>query len=81
MYVAVKGGERAIDAAHAWRARSTVRSVQPSAASTTVTSTSPAPTPRSAPDKGGETVEVDAAYVERHLGDLARSTDLSRYVL
>jgi ATP-dependent HslUV protease ATP-binding subunit HslU len=35
----------------------------------------------SAPDKGGETVEVDAAYVERHLGDLARSTDLSRYVL
>ena len=24
---------------------------------------------------------VNAAYVERHLGDLARSTDLSRYVL
>ena len=35
----------------------------------------------SAPDKGGEAVRVDAAYVERHLGDLARSTDLSRYVL
>ena len=35
----------------------------------------------SAPDKDGETVQVDAAYVERHLGDLARSTDLSRYVL
>lgn len=35
----------------------------------------------SAPDKGGESVSVDAAYVEQHLGDLARSTDLSRYVL
>ena len=35
----------------------------------------------SAPDKEGETVQVDAGYVERHLGDLARSTDLSRYVL
>ncbi|MFV0383630.1 ATP-dependent protease ATPase subunit HslU [Paracoccus sp. (in: a-proteobacteria)] len=34
-----------------------------------------------APDRGGEAVSVDAAYVERHLGDLARSTDLSRYVL
>ncbi|MFV0335723.1 MAG: ATP-dependent protease ATPase subunit HslU [Tropicimonas sp.] len=35
----------------------------------------------SAPDRGGDTVTVDAAFVERHLGDLARSTDLSRYVL
>ncbi|RJL21277.1 ATP-dependent protease ATPase subunit HslU [Paracoccus siganidrum] len=35
----------------------------------------------SAPDKGGEAVSVDAAYVEERLGDLARSTDLSRYVL
>lgn len=35
----------------------------------------------SAPDRGGETVSVDAAFVEKHLGDLARSTDLSRYVL
>ncbi|MBU3030338.1 ATP-dependent protease ATPase subunit HslU [Paracoccus marinaquae] len=34
-----------------------------------------------APDKDGETVSVDAAFVDRHLGDLARSTDLSRYVL
>ncbi|MDB6180927.1 ATP-dependent protease ATPase subunit HslU [Paracoccus fistulariae] len=34
-----------------------------------------------APDKSGESVSVDAAFVEEHLGDLARSTDLSRYVL
>jgi ATP-dependent HslUV protease ATP-binding subunit HslU len=34
-----------------------------------------------APDRGGETVRVDAAFVETHLGELARSTDLSRYVL
>jgi ATP-dependent HslUV protease ATP-binding subunit HslU len=34
-----------------------------------------------APDRGGEAVTVDAAFVETHLGDLARSTDLSRYVL
>ena len=34
-----------------------------------------------APDRGGEAVVVDAAFVERHLGDLSRSTDLSRYVL
>jgi ATP-dependent HslUV protease ATP-binding subunit HslU len=34
-----------------------------------------------APDKAGETVEVDEAFVEKHLGDLSRSTDLSRYVL
>ena len=35
----------------------------------------------SAPDRGGETVRVDADFVEKHLGDLSRSTDLSRYVL
>ncbi|MCV2445973.1 ATP-dependent protease ATPase subunit HslU [Paracoccus sp. DMF] len=35
----------------------------------------------SAPDRSGETVLVDAGFVETHLGDLARSTDLSRYVL
>jgi ATP-dependent HslUV protease ATP-binding subunit HslU len=35
----------------------------------------------SAPDRGGEAVTVDAAFVERHLGELARSADLSRYVL
>ena len=34
-----------------------------------------------APDRAGETVTVDAAFVEAHLGDLARSSDLSRYVL
>ena len=34
-----------------------------------------------APDRGGETVVVDGAMVEKHLGDLARSADLSRYVL
>ena len=34
-----------------------------------------------APHRSGETVQVDAAFVEKHLGDLTRSTDLSRYVL
>ena len=34
-----------------------------------------------APDKKGDSVSVDADFVEEHLGDLARSTDLSRYVL
>jgi ATP-dependent protease HslVU (ClpYQ) ATPase subunit len=34
-----------------------------------------------APDRGGEAVVVDAAFVEKHLGDLSRSADLSRYVL
>ncbi|WBU56375.1 ATP-dependent protease ATPase subunit HslU [Paracoccus sediminicola] len=34
-----------------------------------------------APDRNGETVRVDAGFVEQHLGDLARSADLSRYVL
>ena len=34
-----------------------------------------------APDRGGETVTVDAGFVERHLGELSRSADLSRYVL
>ena len=35
----------------------------------------------SAPDREGERVTVDAAFVETHLGDLSRSADLSRYVL
>jgi len=35
----------------------------------------------SAPDRSGEAVTVDAAFVEQHLGSLARSADLSRYVL
>ncbi|WP_410217163.1 ATP-dependent protease ATPase subunit HslU [Paracoccus sp. (in: a-proteobacteria)] len=34
-----------------------------------------------APDQNGQNVTVDAAFVEQHLGDLSRSTDLSRYVL
>ncbi|GAA4221658.1 ATP-dependent HslUV protease ATP-binding subunit HslU [Sagittula marina] len=34
-----------------------------------------------APDKTGEEITVDAAFVEAQLGDLTRSTDLSRYVL
>ena len=34
-----------------------------------------------APDRSGDTVTVDSAFVEEHLGELSRSTDLSRYVL
>ncbi|MEH7829273.1 ATP-dependent protease ATPase subunit HslU [Gemmobacter denitrificans] len=34
-----------------------------------------------APDRGGQLVTVDAGYVETHVGALARSADLSRYVL
>lgn len=34
-----------------------------------------------APDRAGETVTVDAAFVESHMAELARATDLSRYVL
>jgi ATP-dependent HslUV protease ATP-binding subunit HslU len=35
----------------------------------------------SAPDKSGETVRVDAAYVREHVGDLAKNADLSRFIL
>jgi ATP-dependent HslUV protease ATP-binding subunit HslU len=34
-----------------------------------------------APDRSGETVKIDAAYVQKHVGDLARNTDLSRFIL
>jgi ATP-dependent HslUV protease ATP-binding subunit HslU len=34
-----------------------------------------------APDKPGETMNIDAAYVNKHIGDLAKNTDLSRYIL
>lgn len=34
-----------------------------------------------APDRDGDVIEVNAAFVEDHLGELARSTDISRYVL
>jgi ATP-dependent HslUV protease ATP-binding subunit HslU len=35
----------------------------------------------SAPDRAGDKVTVDAEFVEKHLGELSRSTDISRYVL
>jgi ATP-dependent HslUV protease ATP-binding subunit HslU len=34
-----------------------------------------------APDRSGETVQIDAAYVHKHIGDLAKNTDLSRFIL
>jgi ATP-dependent HslUV protease ATP-binding subunit HslU len=34
-----------------------------------------------APERKGETVEIDDAFVEKHLGELAKSADISRYVL
>jgi ATP-dependent HslUV protease ATP-binding subunit HslU len=34
-----------------------------------------------APDRSGETVRIDAAYVREHIGDLAKNADLSRFIL
>ena len=34
-----------------------------------------------APDRNGETIRVDAAYVQKHVGDLAKNSDLSRFIL
>ena len=34
-----------------------------------------------APDKDGDAVTIDAKYVEEHLGELAKASDVSRYVL
>ena len=34
-----------------------------------------------APDRSGDAVTVDAAFVEAHLGELSRATDLGRYML
>ena len=34
-----------------------------------------------APDRSGESVLIDAAYVEKHVGNLARNTDLSKFIL
>ncbi len=34
-----------------------------------------------APDRSGDTVELDAEYVNEHLEELARNEDLSRYIL
>jgi ATP-dependent HslUV protease ATP-binding subunit HslU len=35
----------------------------------------------SAPDRFGEKIVVDAAFVERNVGDLAKNADLSRFIL
>ena len=35
----------------------------------------------SAPDRSGERIEIDGGFVERNVGDLARNTDLSRFIL
>ena len=35
----------------------------------------------SAPDRAGETVRIDAAFVQHHVGDLAKNADLSRFIL
>ncbi len=35
----------------------------------------------SATDRSGETVVIDAAYVQKHVGDLARNADLSKFIL
>ncbi|MGB3898676.1 MAG: ATP-dependent protease ATPase subunit HslU [Mesorhizobium sp.] len=34
-----------------------------------------------APDRGGTQVTIDAAYVQKHVGDLSKNTDLSRFIL
>ena len=34
-----------------------------------------------APDRSGEHVKIDADYVEKHVGDLAKNADLSRFIL
>ncbi len=34
-----------------------------------------------APDRAGETVRIDAAFVQQHVGDLAKNADLSRFIL
>jgi len=34
-----------------------------------------------ASDLGGQTVAIDGAYVQKHIGDLAKNADLSRFIL
>ncbi|HVO14399.1 MAG TPA: HslU--HslV peptidase ATPase subunit, partial [Alphaproteobacteria bacterium] len=34
-----------------------------------------------ATDKSGETLTIDAAYVQKQVGDLAKNTDLSKFIL
>ena len=33
------------------------------------------------PDRHGETIRIDADYVKKHVGDLAKNADLSRFIL
>lgn len=35
----------------------------------------------SAPDRNGESIRIDASYVQASVGDLAKNTDLSRFIL
>jgi ATP-dependent HslUV protease ATP-binding subunit HslU len=34
-----------------------------------------------APDRFGETIKINAEFVEKNIGDLARNADLSRFIL
>ena len=34
-----------------------------------------------ATDRSGETVQIDAEYVQKHVGELAKNADLSRFIL
>jgi ATP-dependent HslUV protease ATP-binding subunit HslU len=34
-----------------------------------------------APDRSGENVKIDDEYVQKHIGDLAKNADLSRFIL
>jgi ATP-dependent HslUV protease ATP-binding subunit HslU len=34
-----------------------------------------------ATDKGGESLRIDAAYVQKRVGDLAKNADLSKFIL
>jgi ATP-dependent HslUV protease ATP-binding subunit HslU len=35
----------------------------------------------SAPDRSGETIAIDAVFIEKNVGDLAKNADLSRFIL
>ena len=34
-----------------------------------------------APDRAGTEIAIDADYVAKHVGDLSKNTDLSRFIL
>jgi len=34
-----------------------------------------------ATDRDGETIKIDAAYVDKHVGELAKDQDLSKFIL